>query len=283
LKSINAYNNSPYSSLKHSSYFQVYDQLFTEFIGKPITFVEIGVANGGSLFMWRDFFGPKARIIGIDLNPEVLVWRNYGFEIYIGSQSDKLFWESFVKEVPEIDIVLDDGGHTFLQQITTLESLVDAIKPGGLIVIEDTHTSYMNEFAPKQGSTFIDYSFSIVHGINYRYGGFKSTCENRIFSVQFFESIVAFSVNPEKSFISSPTLNNNEVIGYNANDFRYGNSSITIKLPTKKIASYTKKIPLLHTVVTKIYVFITALTKIINNIYDRKTVKSKVQFRHKKF
>ena len=73
MKSIDAYDSRPYSSSKHSSYFQVYDQLFTGFIGKPITFVEIDVANVGSLFMWREFFGPNARIIGIDLNPEVLV------------------------------------------------------------------------------------------------------------------------------------------------------------------------------------------------------------------
>jgi hypothetical protein len=283
LKSINAYNNSPYSSSKHSSYFQVYDQLFTDFVGKPITFVEIGVNNGGSLFMWREFFGPNARIIGIDLNPEVFVWRDYGFEIFIGNQSDRLFWESFVKEVPEIDIVLDDGGHTFLQQITTVESLVDAIKPGGLIVIEDTHTSYMNEFAPKQGSTFIDYSFSIVHGINYRYGEFKSTSENRIYSVQFFESIVAFFVNPEKSFLSSPTLNNDVVIGYNAHDYRYGNSSSTIKLPTKKITRFTKKIPLFHNVVRILYLFTSNIPKILNKIYDRRSLKKRISFKYKKF
>jgi hypothetical protein len=178
---------------------------------------------------------------------------------------------------------LDDGGHSFLQLITTIESLVDVTKPGGLIVIEDTHTSYMNEFAPKQGSTFIDFSFSIVHGINYRCGVFMTTSENRIFSVQFFESIVAFYVNSEKSFLSSPTLNNDIVSGYNAHDYRYRNSSSTIELPPKKIARYTKKIPLLHMVVRKLCLFISNIPKIIKNIYDRNSIKTKISFRHKKF
>jgi hypothetical protein len=282
LKSINAYNNSPYSSSKHSSYFQVYDQLFTDFIGKPITFVEIGVANGGSLFMWREFFGPNARIIGIDLDPEVIVWRDYGFEIFIGSQSDRLFWESFVKEVPEIDIVLDDGGHTFLQQITTVESLVDAIKPGGLIVIEDTHTSYMKEFAPKPGSTFIDYAFSKVHGINYRYGGFNTAYENRIYSVQFFESIVAFFVNPEKSFLSSPTLNIDVIIGYDSMDYRYGaKPNFSLPKSFRKIVRYIKGKPYLYRIVKRVYIVLLNIPKIIKNISDRKYYKRKISFKHR--
>jgi hypothetical protein len=283
MKSIDAYKKSPYSSRKVSSYFQVYDQIFLQFVGKPITFVEIGVQNGGSLFMWREFFGPNARIIGVDLNPEVLVWKDYGFEIYIGSQSDKFFWDSFVKEVPEVDIVLDDGGHTFLQQITTVESLVDAIKPGGLIVVEDTHSSYMREFAPKKGSTFIDFSFSIVHGINYRFGRFKTNSENRIYSVQFFESIVVFFINPHKSFKSKPTSNNDNVLGYRAQDYRYGRPSDAFSLLTRKIANLTEKIPFINTIVSKIYLFIIKIPNLIKNIYERKSINKKIFFRHKKF
>jgi hypothetical protein len=143
-----------------------------------MTFVDICEANRGSLFMWREFFGPDARIIGIDLNPDVLMWKDYGFEIFIGSHSDKKFWDLFLEQVLEIDFVLDDGGHTFFQQITTVESLISVIKPGELIVIEDIHTSYMIEFAPKLGLTFMDYAFSKVHGINYRYGGFNTAYEN---------------------------------------------------------------------------------------------------------
>ena len=94
-KSYRAYKKSPYKSIKHSSYFPVYDHLFCPYIGKEITFVEIGILGGGSLFMWREFFGENARIIGIDLNPEAKRWEKEGFEIYIGSQSDPHFWEHF--------------------------------------------------------------------------------------------------------------------------------------------------------------------------------------------
>ena len=55
--------------------------IFSKYRNKEITFIEIGVLNGGSLFMWRDYFGPHARIIGIDLNPEIKVGKD-GFEIY---------------------------------------------------------------------------------------------------------------------------------------------------------------------------------------------------------
>ena len=60
-KSYKAYKKSPYKSIKHSSYFPVYDHLFGSYIGKEITFVEIGILGGGSLYMWREFFGKKAR------------------------------------------------------------------------------------------------------------------------------------------------------------------------------------------------------------------------------
>ena len=66
--------NSPFKSIKHNSYFATYEKLFSEYVGKKITFVEVGILNGGSLFMRRDYFGKQARIIGIDNNPEAKKW-----------------------------------------------------------------------------------------------------------------------------------------------------------------------------------------------------------------
>ena len=132
--------NSPYKSIKHKSYFATYENLFSRFIGKEIVFVEVGVLNGGSLFMWREYFGNQARIVGIDNNPEAMRWKEHGFEIYIGDQSDINFWKSIVSKLGKIDILLDDGGHLDYQQSVTLFENINNIKDNGLIVIEDTHS-----------------------------------------------------------------------------------------------------------------------------------------------
>lgn len=73
--SYKSYVKSPYRSGKHSTYFRSYDHFFGKYRNKDITFVEVGVLSGGSLFMWRDYFGSKARIIGIDLNPNAKKWK----------------------------------------------------------------------------------------------------------------------------------------------------------------------------------------------------------------
>ena len=86
--------------------------MFKKFIGKKITIVEIGILNGGSLFMWRKYFGKRARIIGIDLNSKTKQLKKYGFEIFIGDQANKNFWNKFFKKIGKVDIVIDDGGHT---------------------------------------------------------------------------------------------------------------------------------------------------------------------------
>ena len=283
LNSIDSYRRSPFSSSKYSTYFDVYDNLFKDYVNKPITFLEIGVANGGSLFMWREYFGTQARIIGVDLNPEVAIWRDYGFEIYIGSQSDSRFWETLLKEVGSIDIVLDDGGHTFLQQITTVNSLLDAMVPSGLIVIEDTHTSYMNEFAPKPGSTFIDFAFSIVHGINYRYGGFSTNYEKQIYSVHFYESIVAFRINSEKCLPSTSLLNNRNVLSYNARDYRYGDKDVLDISKHRSFYLKLKKNELIYNLFKNLYNFISLIFRRLKNSKERKHIKNQIRFIHKKF
>jgi hypothetical protein len=58
--------------------------LLLKFVGHSITFLEIGVLDVGSLFMWQDFLGKDARIIGVNLNPHATKWLDYGFEIFFG-------------------------------------------------------------------------------------------------------------------------------------------------------------------------------------------------------
>ena len=216
------YQQSPYRSAKHSSYFQVYAELLEQYRNKPITFVEIGVLNGGSLFMWRSYFGTSARIIGIDFNPLAKRWADDGFEIHIGSQADPEFWKDFFKKIGDVDIVLDDGGHTYEQQIITAHTCIPHIKNGGLLIVEDTHTSYFKDFGYPSKYSFIEWAKKLVDNINSRFPAVKVSTlpyKNSIYSVSFFESIVSFKIQRDKCFESAPTANDG--ISINAQDFRY--------------------------------------------------------------
>jgi hypothetical protein len=242
--SYQSYQSSPYFSAKHSSYFPVYDELLDRYRGKEITFVEIGVLNGGSLFMWRDFFGPRARIIGIDLNPGAKRWEANGFEIHIGSQADPAFWNEFFKSVGAVDVVLDDGGHTFEQQIVSVHSCIPHIRDGGLMIVEDTHTSYFKVFGYPTKYSFIEWTKALIDNINSRCPGVDASnlsYKNSIHSIAIFESIVGFKINRSLCFESQEITNGG--IYSNAEDFRHKDSNIgTVR---SLVTSVVKRFPFL--------------------------------------
>jgi len=217
-----AYLKSPYLSIKHTSYFHVYERLLKPFVGRPITFVEVGVYNGGSLFMWREFLGPQARIIGIDLNPLAKRWESDGFEIWTGNQADPAFWREFAAKVGEVDVLLDDGGHSNLQQVQTVVSMAPHTNDGGLLIVEDTHASYMLQFGNPGRHSFMKFAFDIVDSINGRFPTIKASRNSMtqyVSSVSFFESIVAFHINRADCFISQPTSNGGTTL--DAADYRH--------------------------------------------------------------
>jgi len=219
---LDAYNRSPYLSIKYDTYFPIYEALLGEYRGKEIVLVEVGVFNGGSLFMWRDYLGPKARIIGIDLNPDAREWENHGFDIYIGDQSSDIFWINLFEEIGNIDVLIDDGGHTNRQQIVTTHHAIQNINDGGLLVVEDIHTNYFREFGNPSRYSFVNFVHRIVDSVNSRAHSLRRTYKNysaRVYSVSFFESIVAIRIDSRLCTQSVPTSNNGA--SRDATDFRY--------------------------------------------------------------
>ena len=118
-------------------YFDIYHRHFSKFRGREVHVLEIGVYSGGSLEMWREYFGSDCRIYGVDIQEECKAYENDWTKIFIGDQADPGFWKRFREEVPAIDIVIDDGGHSPLQQIVTLEETLPHIRPGGIYFCED--------------------------------------------------------------------------------------------------------------------------------------------------
>ena len=121
---------SPYPGPQHRH--------FERFQGTEMTLLEIGVNWGGSLELWRRYFGPQATIVGIDINPACKRYEGERMHVRIGDQTDRAFLESVAEELGPFDIVVDDGGHTMEQQITSFEVLLPHVKPTGVYVCEDS-------------------------------------------------------------------------------------------------------------------------------------------------
>lgn len=132
-KSRHKYNNI--------SYLDIYDRYFNSLRNNVKKIVEIGVLNGESLLMWREYF-PNAIIYGLDINPYCKKFENDRIKILIGDQNDEEFLKNVKNEIGKCDIILDDGSHITQHQILTFNILYDSLIDGGYYVIEDLRNSY---------------------------------------------------------------------------------------------------------------------------------------------
>ena len=137
---------------KWRHYFDVYHRHFSKFVGKEVHILEIGIFSGGSLGMWKEYFGPQCHVYGVDVSEACKAYEDDTVKVFIGDQADRSFWKRFKKEVPVIDIVIDDGGHKAHQQIATLEEILPHLRAGGVYICEDVvfpfnrFQCYMNGF-----------------------------------------------------------------------------------------------------------------------------------------
>ena len=162
------YENTGRLIHKWKHYFEIYDRHFARYRGKEVHIVEFGVSQGGSLEMWKNYFGPRAKIYGVDINAYCKQFEDDQVNIYIGDQEDRHFLQSLARTIPRIDILIDDGGHTMKQQISTFEELFPYIDKDGVYLCEDLHTSYWPKWGGgvRKRGTFIEYSKNFIDWIN---------------------------------------------------------------------------------------------------------------------
>lgn len=193
------YNHTGNLIHKWDHYFDIYEKYFSNYVGKEINMLEIGISQGGSLQLWKKYFGGKANIYAIDINPECKKLEEEKIKIFIGSQSDSSFLQQVVKEVPDFDIIIDDGGHIMKQQIISFENLYLKLKEGGIYLVEDTHTSYWREWhgGLRKPNTFIEYSKNLIDSLYEEHVPDKrkltiNEITKSINAVTFYDSIVVF-------------------------------------------------------------------------------------------
>ena len=153
---------------KWDHYFEIYDRHLSRFRNRSVNVVEIGVFKGGSLKMWKDYFGPEAHIWGIDIDPACRAFAEDGIDILIGDQAARDFLASVREAIPVMDVLIDDGGHTMEQQIATFEELYPHISPDGVFLCEDLHTSYWEEYGGgyRETRSFIERTKHLIDELN---------------------------------------------------------------------------------------------------------------------
>jgi hypothetical protein len=133
-----------------------------------INILEIGVLNGESLRMWGDYFY-RSNVIGIDILPICKNHETDHIKIEIGSQTDKDFLGSVIKKYVSFDIIIDDGSHMNSDVIFSFKHLFNSLNSGGVYVIEDSSTSYWEEFGgglSRKDST-MEYFKEIIDEVNF--------------------------------------------------------------------------------------------------------------------
>jgi len=164
---------------KWTHYFEIYHRHFSKFIGREVHVVEVGVFSGGSLDMWKQYFGSRCHVYGVDIEPACKTYEDERTKIFIGDQADRSFWKDFRNQVRSVDILIDDGGHFPEQQIATLEEMLTHLRPGGVYLCEDVHNLH-NPFAAYLGG--------LVNGINavHKEAGVPTGFQRDIHSLHFY-------------------------------------------------------------------------------------------------
>jgi NDP-sugar pyrophosphorylase family protein len=115
--------------------------------------------------------------------------------MFYGSQDDIPILNSVKSEKGYFDVIVDDGGHTMRQQITSFTYLLPKVRSGGIYVIEDLLTSYIESYGGSylRNSTTIALIKRLVDDIQ-TISPYKST--------QLVEKISSFEVSNEICFFN---------------------------------------------------------------------------------
>jgi len=197
------YENNGALVHKWRNYLQHYHDHLSRFIGTPVRILEIGVSKGGSLQMWRRYFGPKAILFGIDIDPACKQYDGHAGRVRIGSQADPAFLDSVVTEMGGVDVVIDDGSHVASHQRTSFDVLFPKVSENGVYICEDTHTAYWRglfEGGYGRRTNFLEVAKRLIDDIHGEFHGKSLSVEHAdrtIKGIHFYNSMVVIEKAPQ--------------------------------------------------------------------------------------
>ena len=170
LNQIALYRGTDKSSEIHN-YCNKYEKYLPFKRDAELNILEIGVLNGESLRTWRDYYY-RAKILGIDINPECKEHENNQSRIFveIGSQVDPDFLSGISETYGPFDMILDDGSHMNTHMIYSFEHLWSQVNSGGVYVIEDIGCSYWDDYEGgfRKSTSAVEYFKRLCDDVNFR-------------------------------------------------------------------------------------------------------------------
>jgi len=132
-----------------------YNSLFKQQKTQELKIAEIGILNGSSLLMWKEYFN-KSKIYGFEYDVNLInnFKKKYNNNNIILSEinvkDDASIYNSFTNRNETFDIIIDDSTHEFEDQIKVIKNVHSFLKPGGILIIEDIYKTrnendYINE------------------------------------------------------------------------------------------------------------------------------------------
>lgn len=182
---------------KWMHYLPIYHRHLGPYRGKPVKVLEIGVYRAGGLRMLQHYLGSQATVIGLDVDQLAVDAAGEDFEVVLGDQGSAQVLESLNHQYGPFDIIIDDGGHTMEQQITTIETLFPLLSDGGIFIVEDCHTSYWAEYGGglRNPGSFIEWAKQRIDDLHSTHSSaidHYSVWATHVGGAHFYDSVVIF-------------------------------------------------------------------------------------------
>ena len=167
-------------ALKHGTdkvtthhYEYMYGQILGPLRMKRLNFLEIGLGcgmpygPGKSIPLWKEFM-PNANISILEYNEKCASpFKSQVEKLFTGDQSDLNLMKEIGEKGGPYHVVVDDGGHTRKQQINSLIGLWAFVtNNGGIYIIEDIFTSFVNSFNDNSNESTIDFMMELIIILN---------------------------------------------------------------------------------------------------------------------
>ena len=233
LEQIYALHNGKVSD-KWSSYLVEYGRIFGEYRDKPVSLLEIGVQNGGSLEIWSKYFTNAKNLLGCDINLDCanLVFEDSRIEIVVGDANSDVVQLKLLQHAAIFDLIVDDGSHCSSDIVRSFAKYFPHLADGGIFVVEDLHCSYWAEFEGGLYDPFSSIMFfkrladivnhehwgidksrtEILHGFYLKYN-FQIDEEllKHIHSIEFINSICVIRKNaPQNNILGSRIISGSD-------------------------------------------------------------------------